>query len=243
MPPDFNPKIWWLELGMNDLGFTQCSEEVVVLGVLRVVEEILQQKSDSKIVINSLFPMAQLRQDEDLETSWGPRNKPRKGGVARMKVPDGVVLPSPKDIPPNGGSNNGKNMIKRPNKKDETDDNGNQRGLKSRILRDGRRPIKLNDHKLKQHKFNAITHRENKLPLWTSIVAVNRELKRFCNKHDERVYFHDVTNIFTERGERFATLKTDMITPKGLPTEPGYDAWMTSIVTRAKFLLNEGDER
>jgi hypothetical protein len=37
MPASFNPKIWWLELGMNDLGRTQCSEEVVILGILRVV--------------------------------------------------------------------------------------------------------------------------------------------------------------------------------------------------------------
>lgn len=61
MPPNFNPKIWWLEVGLNDLGRMQCSEEVVVLGVLRIVEEILAKKPDAKIVINSLFPLADLR--------------------------------------------------------------------------------------------------------------------------------------------------------------------------------------
>merc|ERR1712032_988432 len=57
MPYDFNPKVWWLVLGMNDLTRLQCSEEIVVLGVLRVAEEIKLRKPDAKIVINSLLPM------------------------------------------------------------------------------------------------------------------------------------------------------------------------------------------
>ena len=46
---------------MNDLGRMQCSEEVVVLGTLRVVEEIMSRKPDAHIVINSMLPMADLR--------------------------------------------------------------------------------------------------------------------------------------------------------------------------------------
>jgi hypothetical protein len=61
MPYDFNPKVWWLILGMNDLTRMQCSEEIVVLGILRVVEEIMMRKPDDKIVINSLLPMIDYR--------------------------------------------------------------------------------------------------------------------------------------------------------------------------------------
>ncbi|KAL7519155.1 hypothetical protein ACHAWX_003948 [Stephanocyclus meneghinianus] len=57
MPYDFNPKVWWILIGMNDLTRMQCSEEIVVLGILRVVEEIRLRKPDAKIVINSLLPM------------------------------------------------------------------------------------------------------------------------------------------------------------------------------------------
>ena len=46
---------------MNDLGRMQCSEEVVVMGILRVVEEILEQKPNAQVVINSMLPMADLR--------------------------------------------------------------------------------------------------------------------------------------------------------------------------------------
>mmetsp|Transcript_10344 Transcript_10344/g.23931 ORF Transcript_10344/g.23931 Transcript_10344/m.23931 type:complete len:376 (+) Transcript_10344:165-1292(+) len=61
MPDDFNPRVWWISLGMNDLGRMQCSEEVVVLGILRVVEEILHKKPEARVVINSMLPMADLR--------------------------------------------------------------------------------------------------------------------------------------------------------------------------------------
>lgn len=43
------------------MGRTRCSEEVVILGVLRVVEEILNKKPNANIVINSLLPMAEFR--------------------------------------------------------------------------------------------------------------------------------------------------------------------------------------
>ena len=48
-------------MGMNDLARMQCSEEVVLMGILRVVEEIRMKKPDAKIVINSLLPMTDVR--------------------------------------------------------------------------------------------------------------------------------------------------------------------------------------
>jgi lysophospholipase L1-like esterase len=74
----FNPKVWWITLGMDDLGRMQCSEDVVVLGILRVVEEVITKKPDAHIVINSLFPMTLLRGDmypylHDYQDSLGDR--------------------------------------------------------------------------------------------------------------------------------------------------------------------------
>ncbi|CAB9500672.1 Platelet-activating factor acetylhydrolase IB subunit beta [Seminavis robusta] len=60
MPRGFEPKIWWVHVGMNDLAREQCSEELVVLGVLRVVEEILNRHPKARVVINALLPMAAL---------------------------------------------------------------------------------------------------------------------------------------------------------------------------------------
>jgi len=49
-------KIWWISVGMNDFLHGQCSEEVVLLGVLRLAEEISFQKPGSIVVLNSLLP-------------------------------------------------------------------------------------------------------------------------------------------------------------------------------------------
>lgn len=58
MPPDFNPRVWWINIGTNDLLRTRCSEEVTLMGILRIVEEILREKQDATVVINSILPLS-----------------------------------------------------------------------------------------------------------------------------------------------------------------------------------------
>ena len=58
---NFNPPFWWIVIGMEDLARYRCSEEIVIMGILRIVEEIKNSKPDAKIVINGLFPMFKLR--------------------------------------------------------------------------------------------------------------------------------------------------------------------------------------
>lgn len=57
MPYGLNPKVWWVHIGINDLSLKGCSEEVVLLGILRVVEEIQNLRPNDIIVINSLLPV------------------------------------------------------------------------------------------------------------------------------------------------------------------------------------------
>ncbi len=52
------PKIWWIAVGRDDLYRTKCSEEVALMGVLRVVEELINRQDGATIVINSLLPIA-----------------------------------------------------------------------------------------------------------------------------------------------------------------------------------------
>uniref|UniRef100_A0A7S4RMZ3 SGNH hydrolase-type esterase domain-containing protein n=2 Tax=Ditylum brightwellii TaxID=49249 RepID=A0A7S4RMZ3_9STRA len=58
IPPNLNPAVFWITIGTNDFLKTQCSEEVVLLGILRIVEEIQYQKPSSIIVINSILPIS-----------------------------------------------------------------------------------------------------------------------------------------------------------------------------------------
>lgn len=62
MPVGLEPKVWWIDIGINDLSRMSCSEEVVLLGILRVVEEIQNHHPNAKIVLNSLMPV---RRSED----------------------------------------------------------------------------------------------------------------------------------------------------------------------------------
>lgn len=58
MPEDLNPKIWWLLVGINDLKINLCSPEVVIMSIIRIVEEIQVRKPGSKIVLNGILPAA-----------------------------------------------------------------------------------------------------------------------------------------------------------------------------------------
>lgn len=56
IPKSLNPKVWWLLIGTNDLGQKECSEEIIFIGIVRIVEEILRRKPDSTVVINGILP-------------------------------------------------------------------------------------------------------------------------------------------------------------------------------------------
>lgn len=57
LPEALNPKVFWLLIGTNDLSY-QCSEELILIGILRIVQELLDHKTDSVIVINGILPRA-----------------------------------------------------------------------------------------------------------------------------------------------------------------------------------------
>jgi len=56
LPNDLNPRVWWLNIGMNDLVITKCSEDITLLGILRVVSYLRDARPNAKIVINSILP-------------------------------------------------------------------------------------------------------------------------------------------------------------------------------------------
>jgi len=56
LPKSLNVPVIWLLIGTNDMGWAWCSPEVTLVGILRVVEELLVQKPGSTIVVNGLLP-------------------------------------------------------------------------------------------------------------------------------------------------------------------------------------------
>jgi lysophospholipase L1-like esterase len=56
LPDTLNPKVIWLLIGTNDFGNAWCSPELVLIGIIRVVEELRLRKPAATIVINGLLP-------------------------------------------------------------------------------------------------------------------------------------------------------------------------------------------
>jgi len=60
-PKALKSKVYWILIGTNDFlkdGIEHCSEEVILMGIKRVVEEIQLLKPESTIVINGILPRA-----------------------------------------------------------------------------------------------------------------------------------------------------------------------------------------
>lgn len=55
---DLKPKVWWINIGINDILSTNCSEEIALMGILRIVEELIFRSDGATIVINSILPVA-----------------------------------------------------------------------------------------------------------------------------------------------------------------------------------------
>ena len=66
MPENLNANVFWLMLGTSDLARGGCSEEAVVLGMLRVAEEIHDKFPQAVIVIQGILPRTS-REDGLLE--------------------------------------------------------------------------------------------------------------------------------------------------------------------------------
>jgi len=61
VPRKLKSKVFWVLIGTNDFlkeGLDQCSDEVVLMGIERIVEELMVIRPASTIVINGLLPRA-----------------------------------------------------------------------------------------------------------------------------------------------------------------------------------------
>ena len=86
--------------------------------------------------------------------------------------------------------------------------------------------------------------RRNRLPLWTSITAINKQLKKFADREDQpKVMFFDATKIFTETDGEKQVLKSDHISIRGHPTEEGFKDWEAAILVKLKKILEEQDKQ
>ena len=56
MPVNLNSPVFWILIGTNDFGNTWCTLEMVLVGILTVVQYIQSHKPHATIVVNGLLP-------------------------------------------------------------------------------------------------------------------------------------------------------------------------------------------
>jgi hypothetical protein len=256
LPDDFDPPIWWLVLGMEDIAKYQCSEEITVMGVLRIVEEIKKQRPNAKVVINSLFPMTKLRfigmenSVEFLDAERGDGLGPKKGK---------------KEIREEQREVKHMERLNKAEQKNRQKNNPTERGHHHRHLEDveldenshisKRDRIKAEQKQkdflkaLSHDKYNPVMDMKTKfnrnqarrkhdgsgIPVWTAIHEVNSALHKFARK-TPHVTFFDATSIFAEQqGKRGGyTLISDRVSPRGHPTIEGFKIWLSAVEKQMK---------
>ncbi len=90
-PFGLEPKVWWIHVGINDLSIKGCSEEVTLLGILRVVEEIQNTRPEAKIVINSILPVR--RNEEGLLEHIGKHHEDQSLRKKELNMLDSNMSP------------------------------------------------------------------------------------------------------------------------------------------------------
>lgn len=221
----FDPYVWWIVIGMEDLGKWGCSEDVVVMGVLRIVEEIQKERPYAKVVINSLFPMTTLRSGHNDENEFEDAEHPPRNGGHRQ-LPQGIPMKEWKKM-----SKEERQEIKKINaeKKKYEDD----------IKKDKVNPTMKDTHKIKNRDFWL---RKKDVNLWPSVHTINLELKKFAGENPNVKYF-DSTAVFAEqKNGKDYTLLTDKISPRGHPTEEGFHDWLDAVGKSSAPLIKEQRE-
>ncbi len=310
MPSNFNPRVWWLVLGLNDLGRMQCSEEVVILGILRVVEEIRSRKPDAEIVINSMLPMADFRGGDmpgmmDYKDAFRPIRgrgsslSAMTAGVPKITYqrPDATTTVLSKRHPILEGkpvsvtvvgkpveqstpaASGGDRQLKKKDENEKTDKKKEdakakkeekkkekevekqekedekkekleakkaaiaQKKFIKKIKKDPVNPkLNMDITKIKARDPKKLFLAKNRLPLWTSINAINKQLRKFADAHD-KITFFDATDIFAERDEgNKYVLQSDKISIRGHPTLAGFQEWEEAIAISLKKMFEKADE-
>jgi len=194
-----SPKLFWLETGSNDLAKTRCSEEVVVLGIIRVVEELLErsQRQQSHVVINLLFPIVDFRNEEvdgypQFSDFFGDANNGDGGQAQQQQGGQGGGNDGNNDNPSaNDNQKGGLSSLSalRGVLGDDYDDFGvlgdlsddDENGGTSRA-----RDVVLDPRRRKVRKYRPLkwllsggqgSAARERWPLWTSIRAINMEVR------------------------------------------------------------------
>ena len=215
-----------------------------MLGILRVVEEILDKRPNAQVVINSLFPMTAERGGlypviSDYRDSFHGRSLAAPNGVSleaandyraralmrRSKLsPKIEVLPP---LPPPHKLTDEELAEAAEREEEEREERAKRERKRYRPMRTKKDPVMKDVTRIRKYRPETGFLRQSSKPLWTSIRAINKELRKFAKKQD-RVTFFDAAEIFSRKEGKTFILLTERISLRGHPTR----AWLFSLGSR-----------
>jgi hypothetical protein len=205
-----------------------------VIGILRVVEEILERRPNARIVINSLFPMTAFRGGSypvisDFEDSFILL------GSGRRKLRPSKQKHTPTSAPV---ALTDEDIAELAEKEEQLRDQQAKKDARRKHTHSTVDPVMLDQSTVHKYKYGTPFVEPSDKPLWTSIRAINKELRKFAEKND-RVYFFDATDLFTRKADQKNSYKllTDRISIRGHPTESGFQVWEDAMVQTLERIL------
>ena len=217
LPDELQSKVYWLLIGTNDLS-QNCSEDIVILGILSVVQEIRSKKPNSIVVINGLLPRTDDVDGRLISTS-----------TIDMKDQSQISNGSSSDGSDGLDENDGKNDVETQEKESimpsssTTNSSSHYNHIRhNQKERHGKSTIATN------YKKN---HQSPIFNYWPSIEAINHQLKLYAQKHDQIEYFDPSHLFLAQMGNEFYK-QDDLFLMKELqgddflhPTALGHEIW------------------
>jgi lysophospholipase L1-like esterase len=206
-------KVFWVLIGTNDLT-ASCSEEVILLGIIHIVEEIKRRKPDSIIVLNGILP----RTDS-------PSGK-------LMDVGDvGVGVASSSSSP----AKTLQGQLVQEDLHTDLDTIANAiaaiENVNTHPSKSGSVSSTERERKDTSPPLPRLSHRN----FWQSIQSINKGLARYAEQNDKVEYF-DASGIFVAHlGNKFYQLQEEILIKELQgdflhPTALGHKLWGEAIV-------------
>lgn len=167
-----------------------------------MIEEIMSQKPQATIVVNSILPMTLEKDGRLIDISKYKLNDDDELLLDIMKSSSNVPKEESFMETTTTTNNNNSSIVVSTESKKKKKKKQNHRYTKR-----------------KHRKSGIFSLAKSNGMLWPSVLAVNQQLKAFCEKNKDNVLFFDADDIFVDRKEDELFLNLDLISNRGLPTE------------------------
>jgi lysophospholipase L1-like esterase len=218
LPDELQAKVFWLLIGTNDLSYN-CAEDVVLLGILSIVEELRLKRPNSIVVVNGLLP----------------RTNDVNGRLIHRYSNDGDEknLDENENEHYSDDSEDSEDSADSATSEDNDDDddlNNDDASTSTTVTTNTNSSSNETENDEKTRRRTNKIENKKVFDYWPSIQAINYQLKQYAKKND-KVEFFDPSHLFVaqmgnefyKRNESFLMkeLQYDYLHPSAF----GHEVW------------------